>query len=75
MFSYIDLEGRVPEQHPIRKIRSIVDEALAEIAPEFDGMYATNGRPSIPPEMLIRASLLQIFLTIRSERQLGLCRK
>lgn len=71
MFSYIDLESRIPEQHPIRKIRRIVDEALVEIAPEFDAMYATNGRPSIPPEMLIRASLLQIFFTIRSERQLA----
>ena len=70
MFSYIDLESRIPDQHPIRKIRRIVDDALAEIAPEFDAMYSANGRPSIPPEMLIRASLLQIFFTIRSERQL-----
>ncbi|WP_338109494.1 IS5 family transposase [Pseudomaricurvus alkylphenolicus] len=58
------------QQHPIRKIRRIVDEALVEMAPWFDEMYATGGRPSIPPEMLIRASLLQIFFTIRSERQL-----
>jgi len=69
MFSYVDLESRIPESHPIRKIRSILDEALDEIAPWFDEMYASTGRPSIPPEMLIRASLLQIFFTIRSERQ------
>ncbi len=70
MFSYVDLESRIPEHHPIRKIRVVVDKALDEIAPWFDDMYATQGRPSIPPEMLIRASLLQIFFTIRSERQL-----
>ena len=70
MFSFIDLESRIPQQHPIRKIRRIVDKALVEIAPAFDEMYASKGRPSIPPEMLIRASLLQIFFTIRSERQL-----
>ncbi len=70
MFSYVDLESRIPKEHPIRKIRAVVDTALGEIAPWFDDMYATHGRPSIPPEMLIRASLLQIFFTIRSERQL-----
>lgn len=70
MFSYIDLESRIPKEHPIRKIRRIVDEAIDEIEPWFDEMYAAQGRPSIPPEMLIRASLLQIFFTIRSERQL-----
>jgi len=70
MFSYVDLESRIPRDHPIRKIRKIVDGALTDIAPWFDGMYSTVGRPSIPPEMLIRASLLQIFYTIRSERQL-----
>ena len=70
MFSYVDLESRIPARHPIRKIRAVVDKALEEMAPWFDDMYATSGRPSIPPEMLIRASLLQIFFTIRSERQL-----
>jgi transposase len=70
MFSYIDLESRIPQSHPIRKVRQVVDAALSEIEGQFDAMYAAGGRPSIPPEMLIRASLLQILFTIRSERQL-----
>ena len=70
MFSYVDLESRIPKDHPIRKIREIVDTALQEIEPWFDDMYAAVGRPSIPPEMLLRASLLQILFTVRSERQL-----
>ena len=70
MFSYVDLESRIPKQHPIRKIRRIVDEALAELEPAFEQMYSERGRPSIPPEQLIRALLLQILFTIRSERQL-----
>lgn len=70
MFSYVDLESRIPKDHPIRKIRRTVDEALAELEPAFDEMYAERGRPSIPPEQLIRALLLQILFTIRSERQL-----
>jgi transposase len=70
MFSYVDLESRVPAYHPIRKVREIVDEALEDLAPSFDEMYSTLGRPSIPPEQLLRALLLQIFFTIRSERLL-----
>ena len=70
MFSYVDLESRIPQDHPIRKILEIVDTALQEIEVWFDDLYATVGRPSIPPEMLIRASLLQILFTVRSERQL-----
>lgn len=70
MFSYVDLESRIPKQHPIRKIRRIVDKALPALEPAFDEMYSDRGRPSIPPEQLIRALLLQIFYTIRSERQL-----
>jgi len=70
LFSYVSLESRIPDHHPIRKIRAVVDKALTEMAPEFDAMYAASGRPSIPPEQLIRALLLQIFFTIRSERQL-----
>ena len=70
MFSYVDLESRIPKQHPIRKIRKIVDKALPALEVAFDQMYADRGRPSIPPEQLIRALLLQIFFTIRSERQL-----
>ena len=70
MFSYIDLESRIPDKHPIRKIRRIVDEALKELEPEFESMYADTGRPSIPPEQLVRALLVQILYTIRSERLL-----
>lgn len=70
MFSYVDLESRVPQHHPIRKVRQIVDTALAELEPVFDGMYAEKGRRSIPPEQLLRALLLQIFFSIRSERLL-----
>lgn len=70
MFSYVDLDSRIPTDHPIRKIRRIVDEALQEVEPAFDQMYSDKGRPSIPPEQLLRALLLQIFFTIRSERQL-----
>ncbi len=70
MFSYVDLESRIPKHHPIRKIRQIVDDALPTLEPAFEQMYSDQGRPSIPPEQLIRALLLQIFFTIRSERQL-----
>lgn len=70
MFSYVDLESRIPRKHPIRRIRRIVDEALKELEPEFESMYADTGRPSIPPEQLVRALLLQILYTIRSERLL-----
>ncbi len=70
MFSYVDLESRIPVKHPIRKIRRIVDEALTELEPAFAQMYADRGRPSIPPEQLLRALLLQILFTIRSERLL-----
>ena len=70
MFSYVDLESRIPPDHPIRKIKRIVDDALQSIESVFDEAYAQGGRPSIPPEMLLRASLLQILFTIRSERQL-----
>jgi hypothetical protein len=70
MFSYVDLESRVPQHHPIRKVRRIVDEALAELAPRFEAMYSERGRRSIPPEQLLRALLLQIFFSIRSERLL-----
>ncbi len=67
MFSYVDLESRIPKGHPIRKIRGIVDEALAELEPAFEEMYSDRGRPSIPPEQLLRALLLQILFTVRSE--------
>ena len=70
LFSYVSLESRIPSSHPIRKVRKIVDLAIEEIELAFDDMYSSVGRPSIPPEQLIRAMLLQIFFTIRSERQL-----
>ena len=70
MFSYVSLEERVPQDHPLRAIRKSVDEVLRSMAKDFDGMYAKTGRPSVPPERLLRAVLLQIFYTVRSERML-----
>jgi transposase len=70
LFSYIDLEERVPERHPLRLIRRIVNEVLVALDGEFAKIYADSGRPSIPPERLLRALLLQAFYTIRSETQL-----
>lgn len=71
LFSYIDLEKRVKTDHPLRLIRQIVDQVLASMEAKFDAAYpAKVGRPSIPPERLLRASLLQAFYSIRSERQL-----
>ena len=70
LFSYVDLEDRVPAKHPLRLIRSIVNEVLLALDADFSAMYAAFGRPSIAPERLLRGSLLQAFYTIRSERQL-----
>jgi transposase len=70
MFSYISPEDRVPKDHPLRKIRSLVEPILRDMSPRFDAIYSRDGRPSIPPEMLLRALLLQVFYSIRSERQL-----
>lgn len=70
MFSYVSAEQRVPKDHPLRAIRSLVDEILREMSREFDRLYSTVGRPSIPPERLLRAQLLQVFYSIRSERLL-----
>ena len=70
LFSYVDLEARVPKDHPLRAIREIANRALLDLSADFAAMYAPLGRPSIPPEKLLRASLLQAFYTIRSERQL-----
>jgi transposase len=67
MFSYVSAEQRVPADHPLRAIRALVDDVLRDMSPEFDGLYARVGRPSIPPERLLRAQLLQIFYSIRSE--------
>ena len=70
LFSYVDLEARVRADHPLRAIRAIVNEALAALEREFAALYSPIGRPSIPPEKLLRAMLLQAFYSIRSERQL-----
>jgi transposase len=70
MFSYVSLEARVPADHPLRAIRQLADEVLGEMSREFDALYAATGRPSIPPERLFRALLLQVFYSIRSERML-----
>jgi transposase len=69
-FSYVMPEQRVPPDHPLRPIRQLVDEILREMSREFDTLYAKVGRPSIPPERLLRAQLLQVFYSIRSERLL-----
>jgi transposase len=69
LFSYVDLEARVGRGHPLRAIRAIVNEALAALAGEFSALYSPMGRPSIAPEKLLRAMLLQAFYSIRSERQ------
>jgi transposase len=70
LFSYVSLEARVRGDHPLRAIRLIVNEALAGLEHEFSGLYSRIGRPSIAPEQLLRAMLLQAFYSIRSERQL-----
>ena len=70
MFSYVSMEERVPPDHPLRAIRRLVDQILVRMSKRFDKMYADNGRPSIPPERLLRALLLPTFYSIRSERML-----
>lgn len=70
LFSYVDIEARVPADHPLRQIAEIVNEALSGLNRSFEALYAREGRPSIPPERLLRASLLQMFYSVRSERQL-----
>jgi transposase len=70
VFSYISQEQRIPQDHPLRTIRKLVDGVLRELSPEFSKLYAKVGRPSIAPEKLLRALLLQVLYTVRSERQL-----
>lgn len=70
LFSYVDLESRVPAKHPLRLIKAIVDDVLLSLDAEFDRLYEGTGRQSIAPERLLRASLLQAFYSVRSERQL-----
>jgi len=69
-FSYVDLEERVPAKHPLRIIRGVVNDVLESLSSNFEALYSHTGRPSIPPEKLLRALLLQAFYSIRSERQL-----
>jgi transposase len=70
LFSYGSLEERVPSDHPLRPIRAMVDEALKDMSRRFDEIYGEDGRKSIPPERLLRALLVQLLYTIRSERML-----
>ena len=70
MFSYIRPEQRIRADHPLRKVRELVREVLKELSPTFSRLYSHEGRPSIPPEQLLSALLLQVFYSIRSERQL-----
>jgi len=70
LFSYVALEERIPADHPLRALKALVEPVLAELSPRFDAIYEGEGRPSIPPEQLLRALLLQVLYTIRSERQL-----
>ncbi len=70
LFSYVRPDSRIPKDHPLRVIREVTDEALASLNELFSTLYAKEGRPSIPPEQLLRALRLQAFYSIRSERQL-----
>lgn len=70
LFSYVAIDARIPADHPLRAMKQLLEPVLADLAPRFAMMYADGGRPSIPPEQLLRALLLQVLYTIRSERQL-----
>src|ERR1700745_4055625 len=70
LFSYVDLEERVHADHPLRAIRLLTNAALSALSRDFAALYSGLGRPSIAPEMLLRAMLLQAFYSVRSERQL-----
>src|SRR6266487_5610926 len=70
MWSYVPLEHRIPSDHPLRPLRAMVETILGELSPQFDQLYSKVGRPSIPPERLLRALLLQVLYSIRSERML-----
>src|SRR5580765_3454963 len=70
MFSYVALEDRIPADHPLRGVRKLADAVLARMSNDFEGLYSKVGRPSIPPERLLRALLLQVFYSVRSERLL-----
>jgi transposase/sulfur relay (sulfurtransferase) complex TusBCD TusD component (DsrE family) len=68
LLAFVDLEARVPPEHPLRRVKALADEALTALSPEFDRMYASTGRPSIPPERLLKSSLLIALYSVRSER-------
>ena len=70
MFSFLSPERRIPQDHPLRAIRAMVDEVLRDLSPTFDAIYSQVGRPSIPPEHLLRALRLQVLYTVCSERLL-----
>ncbi len=70
LFSYVDVEARIPAKHPLRTMRRLTNAALAELDPRFSALYERIGRRSIPPERLLRATLLQLLYSLRSERQL-----
>jgi transposase len=70
LYSYVSLEERVPQDHPLREIRKLTDDVLRSLNAEFDALYSDQGRPSIAPEYVLRALLLQVFFSVRSERQL-----
>src|SRR3979409_1753907 len=70
MYSYISPEQRVPADHPLRPIRKMTDEIFEQLSPRFDKLYSRVGRPSIAPERLLRALLLQVLYSVRSERML-----
>src|SRR6202051_517979 len=70
MFSYVSLEQRVPGDHPLRAVRKLTDAVLLTLSAEFEALYAASGRPSIAPEYILRALLLQVFYSVRSERLL-----
>jgi transposase len=71
MFSYVSMEDSIPKKHPLRKIKAMVDPLLDEMWSDFDGLYSGVGRPSVPPEQILKALLLQVLFTIRSERQMA----
>jgi Transposase domain (DUF772) len=75
MFSYLSPEKRVRQDHPLRAVRAVTDEILGKMSRLFGAMYARRGRPSIPPEKLLRAQLLQMLYSVRSERLLTCRRK
>src|SRR5215212_218344 len=69
MLALVSMESLIPKDHPLRRVKPLADEALRELSPLFDAMYASVGRPSIPPEHLLKASLLMALYSVRSERQ------